>query len=465
LPGFQGQTCLYLFQSFNALSFSIILGAPMVLFTTWLGGGSGAVGLVSSIMPFLTVLQIPSIKYISKWGYRRTMMAGWTSRTLVLLGIVALPFFKGAWSPEQLIGFLALCIFIWSLMRGMTNASWFPWIRALVPQDQRGRFFAGESRYIQLMSLAILFFSGLILGSNPNQWRFSLLFSISFMTGMISLFFLSRIPSVDVPHEERHITSTLKNIREALGSGNYKRYLLYVFIFTVANGGFDAFTVLFLKRESGFSERNILWLGACSSGGMILVLFFIGKILDQWGSKPIMKLCLSAVVFYQGIWFLLSQKILPLHYPGLIFLYLVTGFIRASIGIAITRLTMISAPRKAVLMALAIYTTGTGILSGVTPLGWGLILDRIDGTFVNSFGYFFLAGILLNLFAFILLDRVREEKAESARNVAFSLLLQPMQALIQLMSFFPRIQNIPQETGQDKQVPEEAETSARNSDN
>lgn len=464
MQGFQGQTYLYLFQSFNALSFSIILGAPIVLFTTWLGGGSQAVGLVTSIMPFLTVLQIPSTKYIAKLGYKRTMVVGWTSRTMVLLGIVALPFFKGSWPPNQLIGFLALCMFTWSLLRGMTNASWFPWIRSLVPDDQRGRFFARESRYIQIMSLTILFLSGVILGSDPDQLRFSLLFSISFIAGMISIVFLSRIPSIDVPPEEKRLPSLIKTIQTALGLTNYKRFLFYTFAFTVANGGFEAFTVLFLKRESQLSERRILWLAAGSSGGMIVVLFFIGKILDQWGSKPIMKLCLSAIVLYQGFWLLLSQKILPPYFPILFCLYIATGFIRASIGIAITRLTLISIPRKAVLMALAIYTTGTGILAGLTPLVWGLVLDRIPGGFLNPFSYFFLAGILLNLFAFFLLYRVKEEKAESARNVVFSLLMQPMQSLMRRMSFFPGNQKPSRDAGQEGTFSEDAETKARKSD-
>lgn len=465
MPGFQGQTYLYLFQSFNALSFSIILGAPMVLFTTWLGGGSKSVGLVTSIMPFLTVLQIPSTKYIGKLGYRRAMMAGWTSRTFVLLGIASLPFLKGYWSTGRLIAFLSLFIFAWSFLRAMANASWLPWIRALVPDDQRGRFFAAESRYIQLMSLTILFLSGVILGTNPSQWRFSMLFLISFLTGMISVIFLSRIPSKDVPHEERHLPSLVKTVREALRSKKYKRFLFYALAFTLANGGFDAFTVLFLKRESGFSERRILWLGACSSGGMILVLFFIGKILDQWGSMPIMKLCMSLIVFYQVVWFFMAQKILPYHFLFLIFFYFIIGFIRASIGIATTRLTMISIPRSAVLMALAIYTTGTGILGGVTPLFWGFVLDRISPGLMYPFGYFFLGGILLNLLAFFLLTRVKEEKAESARNVVYSLLIQPMQSLMQLMSLFPRNQSLSRGDGQDRDFSEDAETKARNSDN
>ncbi|MBN1900359.1 MFS transporter [Candidatus Sumerlaeota bacterium] len=465
MPAFEGQAYLYLFQSFNALSFSIILGAPIVLFTTWLGGGSKSVGIVTSIMPFLTILQIPSTIYIGKLGYRRAMLAGWSTRTFVILGFVFLPFLKGRWSTASLIAFLCLCLFAWSFLRGMANASWLPWIRALVPDEKRGRFFAAESRYIQLMSLVILFLSGVILGSQPDKWRFSLLFLISFLFGMTSVIFLSRIPSKEVPQEEKHIPSPLKTIRQALQFKKFKRFLLYALVFTVANGGFDAFTVLFLKRESHFSERRILWLTACSSGGMILVLFFIGKFLDRWGSKPIMKICMSLMVSYQIVWFFMAQRFLAGNYIFLVFLYLVTGGIRAAIGIATTRLTMISVPKNAILMSLALYTTGTGVLSGFTPLFWGFVLDIVSAGWLQPFGYFFLGGILLNLLAFFLLRKVKESKTERTKKVVHSLLIQPVQALMQMMSFSPGNQNLSPETSGDQVLPDEADTSARNNDN
>ena len=463
---FPGRSALYLFQSFNALSYSIVLGSPIVLFTTWLGGGSEAVGMVTAIMPFLTIMQIPSTKYIPKWGYRRVMLAGWTARTMMLLGIVFLPFFREIWSSTLLIGTLVFCLFSWSFLRGMTNASWLPWIRALVPEERRGRYFAGEQRYIQLMTLIILIFSGVILGREPNAWRFSLLFLISFATGITSLRFLSRIPSPPVPKEEHIKDSLLKTILEVLRHKNYRQFLYFALIWTVANAGFDAFSVLFLKREAGLTERAILWLGAVGSVGMISVLFFAGGFSDKWGSRPVMKICLGGTVVCQLVWVFLAQGYFPISPPVMIPLYLVFGCVRATIWIANWRLTLISVPRSASMVALALYSTSSGILAGATPLAWGFVLDRIPVNFLSPFGYYFLFAALLNLLAFLILMRVQEDNAKHTLNVALALFQQPMRSILQMIGYSPKSEET---AGNNGSYPERAldaaDTRAEKSDN
>jgi len=435
---FPGQSSLYLFQSFNALSFSIVLGSPIVLLTTWLGGGSEAVGIVTAIMPFLTIMQIPSTIYIPKWGYRKVMLAGWTTRTLMLLGIVILPFFREVLSSFWLIGILVFCLFSWSFLRGMTNASWLPWIRALVPEEKRGRYFAAEQRYIQLMTLIILFLSGIILGRQPNAWRFSLIYMISFAFGLVSIRFLSRIPSPPVPKEEHIKDSLIKSIGAVLKHNNYRRFLYFALIWTIANAGFDAFTVLFLKREAGLADRSILWLGAVGSAGMIFVLFFAGGFSDKWGSRPVMKICLSGTILCQAVFVLLAQGVFSVSPGILVPLFLVFGCVRATVWIANWRLSLISVPRSASLVALALYSTSSGILGGATPLVWGFILDRMPGRFLNPFGYYFLFAVILNFIAFLILMRVKEDKAEHTLNVALALFQQPMRSILQLMGYSPK---------------------------
>ena len=464
--GFSGRSSLYLFQSFNALSYSVVLGSPIVLLTTWLGGGSEAVGIVTAVMPFLTIMQIPSTKYIPKWGYRRVMLAGWTARTTMLLGIVVLPFFREIWSSSLLIGILVFCLFSWSFLRGMTNASWLPWVRALVPEGKRGRYFAGEQLYIQLMTIIILFLSGMILGKNPDAWRFSILYFISFAAGIVSVQFLSRIPSPPVPKGEHIEDSLLKTVGVILRSKNYRQFLYFALIWTIANAGFDAFSVLFLKREVGLAEREILWLGALGSAGMIFVLFFAGGFSDRWGSRPIMKICLGGTMACQLVWVFLAQGYVPVSPSVMIPLYLVFGCVRACIGIANWRLTLISVPRSASMVALALYSTSSGIMAGATPLVWGFVLDRIPASFLNPFGYYFLFAVVLNLLAFLILMRVQEEKAEHTLNVALALFQQPMRSMLQWMGYSPKSEEM---AGNNDSYPdrdlEAADTRAQKSDN
>ena len=463
MPGFRGRTHLYLFQAFNSLSFWIILRSPIVLLTAWLGGGSQAVGIVTSIMPFLTVMQIPSTRYIARFGYRRVMLAGWTARTMIILGIVVLPFFKGIWPSRVLVLLLSCFIFCWSFFRGMANAAWLPWIKALVPEDQRGRYFAGQHRYIQLMGLLIFFLSGVILGKHPGAVHFSLIYGISFIAAMISLRFLSLVPSVRIPERERVGSPLLSEVKNILRVSNYRRFLVYAGLWTIANGGFEAFTVLYLKRETGIPEQEILWLGAAGAAAMIFILFFCGHFLDRWGSRPIMLLCLLGTMVYQGLWFCLTRGMFRPVFFNLVFLYFLYGIVRATIWIANWRLTLHAVPREKTLVALAVYTTGVGLLGGITPLVWGFLLARLPGDVISPFGWFFLTEIALNFLAFLVLRMVREESAEKTWNVALAILLFPMRSLSELMSFrWKNIQALKNDSPQEGSCPEEAETRAEN---
>jgi len=464
MSNFEGRSTLYSFQSFNALSYWIILGPPIVLLTLWLGGDSRAVGIVSSIMPFLTILQIPSTRYIARLGYRRAMLTGWTSRTMIILGLVFLPFFKGIWSPERLMLVLVFFIFSWSFLRGMANASWLPWLKELIPSGQRGRYFAWENIFIQVMSLIILFLSGLILGNKPTALRFSIIYFISFASGVVSLLFLGRIPSVEISGCDESRTSIFTSLKNAVRDISYRRFLLFIFIFTLSNAGFDSFTVLFLKRETALADRMILWLGAASSASMIGSLVFAGGLIDRWGSRPIMKICLIQTIVYLTVWVLLSERALNPVILLMVFLFIFYGMVKATIWIATWRLTFISVPHTNSLMALAIFNTGMGILGGISPLVWGYLLNKIPHVWLSPFGYYFLSLILLTLAAFMALSRVREAKAEQTRDVAIALLTLPVRSIVQLIGFFPRGRRFTQDYGIQDEPPEpEADTRAQKS--
>jgi len=467
MTDFPAKRHLYLFQSFNALSYWIILGTPIVLLTLWLGGGSRAVGIVSSVMPFLAILQIPSTRYITRLGYRRAMLAGWTSRTMMILGFVALPFLKNIWSSNHLVLALVAILFTWSFLRGLANVSWFPWLRGLVPEQYRGRYFAWENIYVQLMSLIIFFLSGLIVGRSPTAFCFSIIYFISFAAGMASLFFLGRIPNVEIPPHEEAWGPILPAVRHVFRDKNYRRFLIFIFIWTLSNSGFDSFIVLFLRQESALSERMILWLGAISSGAMIAALLGAGKFLDRWGSKPVMKICLSAILIYLCFWMMLAEGVFKPHLWLLICLFIYNGMVKATIWIATWRLLFVTAPQRNSLMSLAMFNTGVGVFGGATPLFWGFMIPQFPTDYFHSFGYYFMANMVLTLLALMMLQKVREKKSAKTWDVALALLTLPMRSALNLLCMLSIFQN--REKAQEDEAADgsnaAASTKALNSDN
>ncbi|MEY2409531.1 MAG: hypothetical protein QOF48_2201, partial [Verrucomicrobiota bacterium] len=50
----------FFFATFNALSFQIIIGSPMVLYARTLGASATVLGLITGMMPLLVLFQIPA---------------------------------------------------------------------------------------------------------------------------------------------------------------------------------------------------------------------------------------------------------------------------------------------------------------------------------------------------------------------------------------------------------------------
>src|SRR5512136_73806 len=81
----------YLFATFNALSFQIVLNSPMVLYGKSLGASATVLGIITGMMPLLVIFQIPAAQYINRVGYRQFVYAGWGTRVAFIFGLALVP--------------------------------------------------------------------------------------------------------------------------------------------------------------------------------------------------------------------------------------------------------------------------------------------------------------------------------------------------------------------------------------
>ncbi len=81
----------YLFSTFNALSYQIVLGSPMVLYAKTLEASATVLGIIAGMMPLLVVFQIPAASYIPRVGFKRFVYAGWGPRVMFIFGMAVVP--------------------------------------------------------------------------------------------------------------------------------------------------------------------------------------------------------------------------------------------------------------------------------------------------------------------------------------------------------------------------------------
>ena len=56
------------FSVFNALSFQIVLGSPMILYAKTLNANATVLGIIAGMMPLMVIFQIPAAQYINRVG-------------------------------------------------------------------------------------------------------------------------------------------------------------------------------------------------------------------------------------------------------------------------------------------------------------------------------------------------------------------------------------------------------------
>jgi MFS family permease len=432
----------YLFAAFNALSFQIVLGSPMVLYAKQLGASATVLGILAGMMPLLVIFQIPAARHVTRVGYKKFVLAGWSTRVMFIFLIALVPLTGGFLSAPTRIAVLLFLLFGFNLSRGISSAAWLPWITAIVPAPVRGQYLARDSACVNAASTVTLALSGLALGVNPGGWQFFAAFLFSAVNGVISLSFLKRIPDA-TPPGAAYTGPEPVPWRAILGHRPFRKLLEAGVAWSLAYGGLTTFVVAYLKSSVGVGENWILYTTAvCYFGGIGGLLVF-GAHLDRHGSKPIILVCVSGWLAILAVWVSLAGGWLQVTL-GLVFaIQLLMGLGYAALMMAMTRLAMAVVPSLGREHFFALYSVTTNLSLGVSPVLWGLVIDAFGerrfvglGFELNRYSCFFALVLLTMAGTLVLVRRLEEPQAGRVEALLRDLLAQ--MPLPSWMRFWPR---------------------------
>src|SRR6185503_980467 len=162
----------YLFATFNALSFQIVLSSPMILYAKALGASATVLGIIAGMMPLLVIFQIPAAHYVARVGYKRFVYAGWGTRVMVIFVIALVPITAGFLDATSRLALILTLLFGFNLSRGISSAGWLPWITSLVPTNLRGHYLARDAACVDSASCVAMVLAALCLGTQPRPWQF-----------------------------------------------------------------------------------------------------------------------------------------------------------------------------------------------------------------------------------------------------------------------------------------------------
>ncbi len=428
------------FSAFNALSFQIVLGSPMILYAKTLNANATVLGIIAGMMPLMVVLQIPAAQYINRIGYKRFVLAGWGSRTLFTFGMVLVPlattFLDGT---TRLVLLLAL-LFCFNFVRGISSCAWLPWITQLVPETIRGRYVSGDAAMANLGSFLTIIVSAFCLGKNPHAWQFAAVFAFSAVMGVISLLFLNRVPDVVITEEAVRSSGAPIPWLAMLRHPPFYKLLRFVMVWALAYGGFSTFTVAFLKTETSLTEANILFVTSVAFIGGLSSLWLLGHRLDHVGSKPILSLSLVMWLLILSGWIALAGGALAAHWPVILALQFLMGLFATLVGMANYRLVMATIPAQGRNHFFVLYSVFASVSLGLAPIVWGLIIDLIGdrealfaGLRWNHYTIFFTLVSLVFGAALVLALKLHEPKAASLEKLLNDIMREsPQRFLVRL---------------------------------
>ena len=411
------------FSFFNALSWQITIGAPAILYAKSLGASATVLGIIATLTPLLVILQIPAAHLLPRYGYRRFILAGWSSRTLCIFGLAVVPMllFLDAFSRLALV---LLLLFVFNLLRGMASGAWLPWITQIIPAECRGRFLSRDQFFAQVGCLVALTMAAGTLAAEPQYWQFSLVFLFSAIGATASLVFIRRVPDVTAP-EQLRISGTRVPWAEMMRYRPFLRVTILNLLYVMATGGVGVFTIAFLRSEAAYAERWIVGVSALGVIGALFTLPYTSRMIDRVGSQPIILACVGGFVLILCGWLCVAAGLVGYPVWMIAALYLLMGIAGVNYQVANNRLVMSVVPTMGRNHFFALFTVTTNMAAGLAPIGWGLALDgigpwhvRLCGMDWNRYSLFFALSMLAAVVTVVYAARVQENQTTIRLDVA-----------------------------------------------
>lgn len=378
-------------------------------FALALGANNAEVGLLNSIPNlFSTLLQPFIVKYIERIGRKNVAESLSFMQKLFWIPIIFIPFF---FLNEGVFIFILLVTFS-NVVLSFANTAWSSWIGSIVPEKIRGNYFGKRNTIQSIFSFSTTLLAGWILGLTKTLLGFSFVFFLAFIFGLISYFYLTKMPEVRYKKiESKNNLNVLYSIKNIKRYKNFKPFTTHMSLISFAvNLSSPFFTVYMLSvMNVGYS-----WYGIVIATEIlvkILMLRYWGKLSDKFGDRTIMSICNILIVFYPFLWLFVTNplQLIPISiFSGIAW----SGFDLTSFNYLLD----VTPPEKRP-SYISKYKTAVGSALFLGPFIGGLFSQSISGMnffWLNNLQILFLISFILRGVVTVYgLPRIEEVRVES----------------------------------------------------
>jgi hypothetical protein len=409
----KGVSSIYFYEFFNAASWIVVLGSPMLLYFQHLHASATVLALASALAPVFSTLQIPAAPYVEKIGYRRLVVNGWTARSLFIVAMAVVAFIPGGRAPIVNIVVMLLLMAGYNLLRGISLCGVMPWFTHIVPEARRGEFLAKDQMAASIAVIVSLAIFSWILGDRGHALSFGILYVLAACCAFVSVRFLRQVP--DVPVEKATPNPASMPWRAMFFYPPFLRFMQYNVIVNVALGASGVFWVRFFRQTLAVPDSQILLVGSLTTAVLALALYLVSGIIDRAGSRPALTLSGGLFVVHFSIWCVVAARLIPVTREIILLQCLISGLAGALFNLANVRAVIGIVPVMGRPHFLALYSVCGNLTVAIVPLLWGAVFDGLGRWDLawgrwhwNNFTVFYLVLGLTMLVGLALLRRVHE---------------------------------------------------------
>jgi len=398
----------YWFGGFNGLTWMMTFGTPMVLLLEQLGASTFLIGLTSSFVFVLYPLQVLATALLSRVGFQRQMAMAWSIRALFLsvpLGFALLaPARPEPWMAHGVVA----AVFAFCFFRAFGVAAHIPWFAAILPDEVRGRFFATEAAVTSAVGVVALLSCSALFWALPPWAAFRVVFGTAIFGSAMAVASLLRLPAGPRPAPSPVRRMLPEVSRLCVRPGLFRRYLGLAALGSVVGSSLGVFTVYYLKTEAGVASSAVLGFTAAQFGGQIVGSFGVRHFIDAVPIRRLFQAAQAVVASVLAYWVFVLES----GHVGTAAMAAAFFVVGVALGIGnaahMTFLPELAPPERRP-VTIAGFGAVTGLLQGLAPMAWGLVL-RVEGPAPGVHGGrflgFFAIGIACALLAIVRFQRL-----------------------------------------------------------
>ena len=375
-----------LFNVFNSISWTFLVGNIVTLFALRLGANSTYIGLLTAIL-YVSFFFLPLGKILTKrFSIVGIYSTAWVARSIGMIPLFIAPFVVYGGHVKLALILVLTGVTIFHATRGVGLIGNNPLISTLAYGPDRGSYLT----QIQITGNAVGMFAGfliaILLGREPPLFLYSLIFAVGIITGVISGILIRKVPEPEQYEDGKESMKFMDIVRQALSTPSLRQFIVILFLVVLVSGVARAFIVVY-SREVFLQGDGMVSLYTVFGGlGVLIIGLLVKFLIDKIGAKPIFIICVFIGVISMApiLFFPEGQSdTTVVMYLTLLFFLMNFGFLGAE-GLAQTYFFGLI-PREMMLDMGIVYFLCFGIAGTAGSFLAGVFLDLL---FVFGFSAF-----------------------------------------------------------------------------